>query len=722
VRRLGRKPGLCVSVGAALAVLAGAGLAGAAGAATSAAAGPATPAAVATVKLSAGPLGVDIAQWDPDYSTSAALGVVQPLLKAAGVDEIHYSGGVTADQYDWENDTDISNCPQDEQDPAEFAAPCVQTDALDFTQLSDDARALGAQTFATVNYGTGTPAMAADWVEQATTTPGQAVADWEIGNESYGCWEQNSELAGAPEVYDPLPDGYVTNSATCPMVAEGQEAGMETMADSYAANAAQFMAAMRTADPSAQIGVPWAFDDTVAGADVGDNDVWNDTVLTDDQPDFVDAHWYPFMFGGVMGTDGNPTAQAVIQSVKQIPSEYVKIQNTLNAYDPTRGAKVIVGETGASNLVTNVPCTPVGALFAAGDVLEWLAAGAQSVSWWTLDTNANENNSTGCHPDEGMFTEYQNTPTQTLPAPLSPYVGYLLASTLARPGAELSSLISDPTNVLAFQSVLPDGQVAVALINTDTSSAQKVKVGTSLAGNLSTESYSAGNQNAADTKIVDGTTTAGAIAGGITLPAESILVLTSHAPSKVTLGAAASVKAGTKVTLSGRLTRNGAAAPVGTAVKIYRRVAGSSVNSATLTATTKAGGAFTATDLPPAYGSYDYVASYPGSSVYKSASSSVLVHVTAIKPTLKLAISAKTVKPGGKVTVTATLGAWHTNRTLVIYTQPKGSARKVVERATINAKGQLSVVYAVRANTTFTVTFSGDRWYTSASVTGTVKT
>jgi hypothetical protein len=702
---------LCASVAATLAVLAGAALPGAAGADTAA------PAAVATVKLSAGPLGVDIAQWDPNYSTPAALGVVQPLLTAAGIDEIHYSGGVTADQYDWENDTDISNCPQDEQDPAEFDASCVQTDALDFTQLSDAARGLGAQTFATVNYGTGTPAMAEDWVKQAATTPGQAVADWEIGNESYGCWEQNSELAGAPEDYA----DYVTNSDTCPMVAEGQEAGLQTMADSYAANAAQFMAAMRAADPSAQIGVPWAFDNTVGGAEVADNDVWNDTVLADDQPDFVDAHWYPFMFGGVMGTDGNPTAQTVIQSVEQIPSEYAKIQNTLSKYDPTPGAKVIVGETGASNLVTNVPCTPVGALFAAGDVLEWLAAGAQSVSWWTLDTNANENNGTGCHPDEGMFTEYQNTPTRTLPTPLTPYVGYLLASALAQPKAELSSLISDPTNVLAFQSVLPDGQVAVALINTNTSSAQKVAVSTSLSGNLSTESYSAGNQNAANTKIVDGTTTAGAIANGITLAPESILVLKSHS-SKVTLGAAASVKAGTKVTLSGKLTLNGAAAPAGLTVKIYRRVPGRSANSATLTATTKAGGAFTATNLPPGDGSYDYVASYAGSSAYAPASSSsFLIRVTAVKPALKLAVSAGSVRPGRKVTVTATLGAWHTNRTLVIYAQPKGRAKKVIARGTINSKGRLVVSYTMTTNTTFTVTFSGDTWYTSASTTGTVK-
>ena len=314
------------------------------------------------------------------------------------------------------------------------------------------------------------------------------------------------------------------------------------------------------------------------------------------------------------------------------------------------------------------------------------------------------------------------------------YTGYLLASQLAKPNAQLSSLkvtnLSLPNNTnnaIGFQSVLPDGQVVVALINTNTTNAQKVSISSSLTGNLSTESYIAADQikptatSAAPTKIVDGTTTAGAIAGSISIPAQSIVVLKSHVPTKVTLSAATTVKAGTKVTLRGALTRNGAAAPAGTAVKIYRRVAGSSVNSATLTVKTTAGGPFAATDLPPAYGSYNYVASYPGTSVYATASSTHSVHVTALKPTLKLKFSAGTVKAGRKVTVTATLSGWHTNKTLVIYDQPKGSAKKVLKRGTINSKGQLVVSFTMKANTTFSVTFSGDKWYGSGSASGIVK-
>ncbi|MGD0698871.1 MAG: hypothetical protein ABSA02_03200 [Trebonia sp.] len=664
---------------------------------------------VPAVTLSADPLGIDVAPWDSVFSNPATLTATQTLLKAAHVTQLHYGGGVSADQYDWQTNTDIANCPN--ADTSEFAASCAYNPALPFDKFSADARTLGAQSFVTVNYGSGTPALAKAWVTQSQTAgAGQGVADWEIGNEGYGCWENNDELALPPENYQ----GYEANiSSTCPMnQPAGVAAGMDIMSNSYAYNAGLYMQAMLAADPTAQIGVPWAFTGAVGGAGVEDNSEWNDTVLGDDGQyiGFVDAHFYPFSFAGDTGEKKNPTAQTVIQSVEKIPTDYASIQTTLNTYDPT--AQVIVGETGVSYLATNVPCTPTGALFAAGDALEWLAAGAQSIDWWPLDTAANLG--TKCTmPDEGMFTNAGQ--------PNSTYTGYLLASALAQPNAELSALTtSNPADVLAFQSVLPDGQVAVALINTDTSSSEKVTVSTSLTGNLTTDSYSAGKQNATNTETVTGTTTAGAVAGGITLAPESILILKSYQPAAITLGAAASVRAGTKVALHGTLTLNRVAAPAGTTVKIYRRVAGSSVNSATLTIKTGANGSFTATDVPPSYGNYNYVASYPGSSLYEWATSSLPVHITALKPALKLAVSAKSAKPGAKVTVTASLGAWHTNRTLAIYAQPKGGKKTLIKRATINSKGKLSVVYTVRANTTFTVTFSGDGWYASASATAAV--
>ena len=284
-------------------------------------------------------------------------------------------------------------------------------------------------------------------------------------------------------------------------------------------------------------------------------------------------------------------------SRSRIPSQWDKIEASLDA-NGLPDAKVIVGETGVSFQDTNVPCTPAGALFAAGDVLEWLASGAVSVDWYPLNTNSNIHYTTAdCKPDEAMFTN----PVSGTPQPLSPYSGYLLASQLAQPNATMTALTtSNPSQVLAFESQLSNGQIAVALINTNTSVAEHITVPTALTGTLATQTYSAGNQNAAHTKIVAGTTTAAAVNAGITLPKESIVVLKTLRPSAMALTAtAASYKAGTKVTLKGKLTLNGAPAPAGVAVRITRVRSGKPADAATLTAKTVAGGAFTVTNARP---------------------------------------------------------------------------------------------------------------------------
>ena len=477
--------------------------------------------------LSAAPLGLNTAPWDYVYAadTSAGGGVntIQPLLRQAGINQLRYGGGSYADYYDWQTNTDIQNClPNDST--ASFTSSCSSGDSLDFSQFSEQARAIGAQSFVTVNYGSGTPQLAADWVTQAKNTPGQGVALWEVGNENYGCWEVNNELAGAPANYSGYtPNTYtsvngVYENPTCPQTTEGNAAGTQTLATSYAANAEQFLTAMKAADPKAQIGVPWAFDNSVAGAGVPDNSEWNDTVLGRDAKDvdFVDAHYYPFYFYGSTG-GGNPTDQQVLQQLKQIPSLYSGIAAELNKYDGK--AKVVVGETGVSNNETTTVCTPTGALFAAGDVLSWLAAGAQSVDWWDMNNYGNTTSScTG--PDYGLFT------SSSPPAAETPYYGYLLASLLAQPKAVLGALpTSDSADVLGYLSQLGNGKHAVALINTNTSSAETVTFTAPLSGTLKTWSYSAGTQNATNSDIVAGTATAASVANGVTLPPESMLVL-----------------------------------------------------------------------------------------------------------------------------------------------------------------------------------------------------
>ena len=504
-----RKRALYASAGTALAVLTTA-------AAPAAARATQAGASTVPVKLSAAPLGVNVAPWDYAYYAGSSVNVIQPLLKAAGIRQLRYGGGSIADAYDWQTNTDIGNCLPSNP-TASFTSACASSDPLDFSQFSRQARAISAQSFVTVNYGSGTPAEAAAWVKQAAHTPGKAVALWEIGNEGYGCWEVNNELAGPPENYHHyLPEPG--DNLTCPMATQGIAAGMQTVATSYAVNAKRFLTAMKAANPTAMIGVPWAFGSDAPGASVAGNSEWNNTVLKTDGKyvSFVDAHYYPYGFSGRTG-GSNPTDQQVLQSLFQVPSLAWQIRNELRNYD--RGASFVVGETGVSYNETMTTCTPTGAVFAAGDVLSWLAGGARSVDWW--DMNNYGNTGSRCvNPDDGLVT------SSAKPVAETPYYGYLLASMLAQPNARLGPLnTSDPSDVLAFQSVLPDGKHAVALINTNTGSAKRVKFQAPLSGTLQTWRYSVGNQNPANSKIVTGTIFAASATGGITLPAESITIL-----------------------------------------------------------------------------------------------------------------------------------------------------------------------------------------------------
>jgi hypothetical protein len=469
----------------------------------------------APVQLSAAPLGLNVAPWDSVYTANTFAGgsvnVIQPMLKAAGINQLRYGGGSYADVYDWQTNTSIIKCPDG---TTAFSSPrrCASRDSLGFGQFSQQARAIGADSFVTVNYGSGTPAQAAAWVAAAARTPGQNVALWEVGNETYGCWEANNELAAPPANYRGYKPSLNRNNPTCPWVSQGKAAGIRTLATSYAAHASRFLQAMKAADPAARIGVPWALDRSVQGGTIPRNSEWNDTVLRADGKyvSFVDAHYYPFDFSGNTG-GANPTDQRVLRSLLDIPSLYGSIRAGLNAHDP--GASVVIGETAVSNSMTTTNCTPVGALFAAGDVLSWLAAGAESVDWWNMNNGGNT--TPQCvNPDYGLFT------SSSPPAPETPYYGYLLASVLAQPHALLGTLpTSDRSNVLGFKSALPNGRHAVALININTRSAETVILTRSaaLSGTLRTWRYKNG--------LVTGTTSAASVAKGIRLPAESITVL-----------------------------------------------------------------------------------------------------------------------------------------------------------------------------------------------------
>lgn len=505
-----------------------------------------SPDAMHGVRVSWAPLGLNTAPWDGSLVGQSGQ-ALRPMLEKAGIGMLRYGGGSAADGFGWESGADVQGCPQGGSNavsPALGAGGCASASTLGFGGFSDQAAKLGASSFVTANYGTGTPAEAGAWVKDSTKAPGRGVSLWEVGNETYGCWESNDWLEQPPTNYE----GYVpsagqgaASSPSCPRTSLGDVIGTQIMANSYAAHVAAFIKAMKGASKSAQIGVPWAFGSDVPGAAVPADTAWNDTVLSENSGNvgFVDAHYYPFTFSGSTGSgstgNGNPDDQQILQSLTRIPSLYGEIRSTLSVYDPK--ASVIVGETNVSSAETTTVCQPVGALFAAGDVLSWLAAGAQSIDWWDMDNDGNTGGAC-TKPDFGMFTSPADGQP---PRPETPYYGYQLASILARPGAQLAPLpTSDLNDVIAFQSALPGGKTALAFLNTNTTQSEHVTFqvppgmsGSGVSGSGVSGSGISGSGHRLRTwtysnsspSVATGSEDSGVLSGGVTLAPESMTVL-----------------------------------------------------------------------------------------------------------------------------------------------------------------------------------------------------
>ena len=407
-------------------------------------------------------LGVNGASWDGHYLDSAIPG----LLSAAHLGMVRYPGGSWGDEYDWQTNTAQG-----------------QVNPVGFGQFSTVTRQAHAGSFITANYGSGTPAEAAAWVKDARSQPGHQVALWEVGNENYGPWETDNHA-------DPHTPG------------------------SYARNAESYFQAMHRADPAAKLGFPFALTAQQAagtGTGVPDPAQWNATILGQDGSliDFADTHWYPFY--------GTPslTPEQIMATVHTIPPVMDSIRSTLSRYDPR--AAVVIGETNISNAEISYNVQPVAALFAAGTALEWLSQGARSVDWWDIHNFGTPQG------DFGMLSSgTSGEPAADTPFPA--YYGCMLASLLTAPGARLSALPSPSPTVMAFAS--RSGETGSAmLINSSATKPVSVPV-RGLGGAGGGQALRSYAYSAASPRITAGNTTVAAARNGVTLPPQSIVVLT----------------------------------------------------------------------------------------------------------------------------------------------------------------------------------------------------
>ncbi len=196
---------------------------------------------------------------------------VYELLQRLKPSIIRWPGGGYTDSYDWRK----AIGPRDRRPPQDllpFGQPLGFDHGMDTNDFGADeflrlCERLGAQPYISANFGSGTPEMAAAWVEYcngpATSTWGRKRAEngrtqpcgvhsWSVGNETWG----------------PFEPGYTT-------------------APGYVAFFKPIAAAMRAVDPSIAITAVGHFDEA-------DRRDWNEPVLKDasQQIDLLSMHHY----------------------------------------------------------------------------------------------------------------------------------------------------------------------------------------------------------------------------------------------------------------------------------------------------------------------------------------------------------------------------------------------------------------------------------------------
>jgi cellulose binding protein with CBM2 domain/fibronectin type III domain protein len=366
--------------------------------------------------------GVNQAVWDSNMNTPTSVG----LLSQAHVGMMRYPGGSYGDIYHFADNTA----------PGGFVAA-----GTNFDSFMSTANAVGAQPIIIANYGTGSPAEAADWVKYANVTKGYGAKYWEIGNEIYG-----DGYYGA--------DWEADNHAT-----KGPAA--------YAASVMDYASAMKAVDPSIKIGAVLTLpgnwpDSVVGGTDSGD---WNHIVLADagSAIDFVIVHWYP---------SGTGASTALNEPSTQFAGELQQLRQEINAYAGANASNIGIAVTETNSSVEED--TQTNGLFAADTYLTALENGAFTVDWWDMRNGAG-NVSTSVDGatdfnDFGIISSGGCTGSVCEPALNTPFPAYFaisMLSKLGRPGDSMVKAGTDQPLVEVHAVHQANGNLAVMIENKD---------------------------------------------------------------------------------------------------------------------------------------------------------------------------------------------------------------------------------------------------------------
>jgi len=375
--------------------------------------------------------GVNTAIWDGDFAGTNT----EALLKQAGLMALRFPGGSASDDYHWESNTSDAN---------------TWTWATSFTNFAPVAVNIGAQVVITANYGTGTPAEAAAWVNNANNVNHYGFQYWEIGNEVYGTWETDSNA---------VPNDPYT----------------------YATRAQQYIQQMKAADPGIKIGVVvtpgestyinnsnhFAYNSRTGQTNYG----WTPVLLATLKslgvtPDFVIHHRYP----EYTDSESDPL---LLQNSTGWADDAADLRQQITDYIGADGTNIelLCTENNSNSGAQGKQSTSlVNGLYYADSLAQLMKTEFNSLFWWDL---RNERDTTGnmdptlygwrLYGDMGLVDGAGVALTNRYPT----YYMAKLMQYFVRAGDTILNATSDYALLSAYAARRADGSMTLLIIHKD---------------------------------------------------------------------------------------------------------------------------------------------------------------------------------------------------------------------------------------------------------------
>ena len=424
---------------------------------------------------------VNTAVWDADFDTNNTIN----LLTRMGALALRFPGGSLSDDYHWATNTTDSNTWQW---------------ATSFDSFAQVATTVGTQAFITVDYGSGTPAEAAAWVQQSNVTKHYGFKYWEVGNECYGTWETDTNtVAHDPYTYAQRFQQYYTQmKAVDPTIKIGAVA--VTGEDSYANNTNHPVINPRTGQT---------------------HNGWTPVMLATLRslgitPDFLIYHRY------AQGP-GAESDQGLLLSNSTWSTDAADLRQQLNDYLGAAAPGVELDCTENNSVYTNPgkqTTSLVNGLFLADSICAAMNTEFNSVVWWDLRNGqeTNNNNSSSLYGWR-QYGDYGITDSVDPAGPADTYPTFYVERLLqhfARGGDQLVNSTSDYPLLSVCAAQRTARGLTLLVVNKSPSIAFNTNItvsGTSPGSSGTLYSYGIPQDNAAKTGVGSADISSSPIAG-----------------------------------------------------------------------------------------------------------------------------------------------------------------------------------------------------------------